>query len=65
MRRLCTEVRNVGSYRVIRRIVCRGGEVSWLYVTNRGERPRIGVAGAACQATVRQSSPTASSSRSR
>lgn len=36
-----------------------------LYATKRGERPRIGVAGAACQCTVRQSRPTASRSRSR
>jgi len=36
-----------------------------LYATKRGERPLIGVAGAACQCTVRQSRPTASSRRSR
>ncbi len=36
-----------------------------LYATKRGERPRIGVAGAACQVPVRQSRPTARSSRRR
>jgi len=36
-----------------------------LYATKRGERPLIGVAGAACQCTVRQSRPTESSSRRR
>ena len=36
-----------------------------LYATKRGERPLIGVAGAACQCTVRQSSPVLSSSRRR
>jgi len=41
------------------------GEHFWLYATKRGERPLIGVAGAACQCTVRQSSPVLSSSRRR
>ena len=36
-----------------------------LYATKRGERPRIGVAGAACQVTRFQSTPVARSSRSR
>ena len=39
--------------------------VKRLYATKRGERPLIGVAGAACHWTVRQSTPAASSSRSR
>ena len=38
---------------------------SGLYATKRGWRPRIGVAGAACQVTVRQSRPMLRSSRSR
>ena len=46
--------------------VSGGGSVLYgLYATKRGERPLIGVAGAACQCTVRQSRPTESSSRRR
>ena len=46
-------------------LVGRNGAGKWLYATKRGERPLIGVAGDACQCTVRQSRPTASSSRRR
>jgi len=42
-----------------------GARLYRLYATKRGERPLIGVAGAACQCTVRQSSPVLSSSRRR
>ncbi len=63
MRKYC--IAGVRLRRRVRTTVPEPADAKGLYATKRGERPRIGVAGAACQCTVRQSRPTVSRSRRR